>query len=60
MPDEIHAVEGIPYTLTGKKMEIPVRRILAGAAPDHVASRDAMLDPSALDWYERFAQAGVR
>ncbi len=60
VPDEIHAVEGIPYTLTGKKMEIPVRRILAGAAPDHVASRDAMLDPSALDWYERFAQAGVR
>ena len=60
VPDEIHAVDIIPYTLTGKKMEIPVRRILAGAAPERVASRDAMLDPSALDWFGRFAAAGVR
>ncbi len=57
VPDEIHQVDAIPYTLTGKKMEVPVRRILAGIAPEKVASRDAMMDPSALDWYIRFAGA---
>ena len=55
VPDEIHAVEKIPYTLTGKKMEIPVRRVLSGMPPAAVASREAMMDPSALDWYVRFA-----
>ena len=57
VPDEIHAVTEIPYTLTGKKMEIPIRRILAGIAPEKVASRDAMLNPAALDWYVDFAAA---
>jgi acetoacetyl-CoA synthetase len=56
VPDEIHAVETIPYTLTGKKMEVPVRRILAGAQPHEVASPDAMMDPKALDWYVAFAR----
>jgi acetoacetyl-CoA synthetase len=56
VPDEMHAVDAIPYTLTGKKMEVPIRRILAGAVPQKVASRDAMMDPSALDWYVAFAE----
>ncbi|HEX3463071.1 MAG TPA: acetoacetate--CoA ligase [Candidatus Elarobacter sp.] len=56
VPDEIHPVEAIPYTLTGKKMEIPVRRILAGTAPEKAASRDAMMQPGALDWYVEFAR----
>jgi acetoacetyl-CoA synthetase len=53
----MHAVDTIPYTLTGKKMEVAVRRILAGAEPDRVASRDAMMDPKALDWYVAFARS---
>ncbi len=57
VPDEMHAVDAIPYTLTGKKMEVPIRRILAGAQPERVASRDAMMDPNALDWYIAFARA---
>jgi acetoacetyl-CoA synthetase len=57
VPDEMHAVEAIPYTLTGKKMEVPIRRLLAGAVPEKVASRDAMMDPTALDWYVTFAGA---
>ena len=52
---EIHAVAAIPYTLTGKKMEIPVRRILAGTPPEKAASREAMMQPEALDWYVAFA-----
>ncbi|HTW85430.1 MAG TPA: acetoacetate--CoA ligase [Candidatus Sulfotelmatobacter sp.] len=55
VPDEVHAVDAIPYTLTGKKMEIPVRRILGGTPPDKAASPDAMMDPRALDWYVDFA-----
>ncbi len=57
VPDEIVGVPAIPYTLTGKKMEVPVRRILAGIPPENVASRDAMMQPEALDWYVRFAEA---
>ncbi|GAC1572658.1 MAG: acetoacetate--CoA ligase [Candidatus Elarobacter sp.] len=57
VPDEIHAVEAIPYTLTGKKMEVPVRRILAGMPAGKVASREAMMQPSALDWYVAFAES---
>ncbi len=57
VPDEIHRVEAIPYTLTGKKMEIPVRRILAGTPPEKAASREAMMQPAALDWYVAFAES---
>lgn len=56
VPDEIVQVPAIPYTLTGKKMEVPIRKLLAGAAATSVASRDAMADPSLLDWYISFAK----
>jgi acetoacetyl-CoA synthetase len=55
VPDEIHAVPDVPYTLTAKKMEVPVRRILGGAAPHRVAMRDAMRNPESLDWFVAFA-----
>jgi acetoacetyl-CoA synthetase len=54
VPDRIYAVDAVPYTLTGKKMEVPVRRILMGADPDKVASRDAMRDPGALEYFVAF------
>jgi acetoacetyl-CoA synthetase len=49
VPDSIVEVPAIPRTLTGKKLETPVKRILLGARPESVASRDALLDPGALD-----------
>ena len=49
IPDEIIAVPVVPYNRTGKKLELPVKRILLGAAPDEVASRDVLADPTALD-----------
>jgi acetoacetyl-CoA synthetase len=55
VPDTMVAVDAVPYTLTGKKMEIPVRRLLAGEAPAAVASRDAMMDPAALQFYVDYA-----
>ncbi len=48
-PDRIVAVRAVPRTLTGKKLEIPVKQILQGADPDRVLSRGALRDPSALD-----------
>jgi acetoacetyl-CoA synthetase len=56
VPDEIHRVPDVPYTLTAKKMEVPVRRILGGAAPDRVAMRDAMRNPESIDWFVTFAR----
>lgn len=56
IPDEMVAVERIPYTLTGKKMEVPVRKILMGWPLERAASRGAMADASALDVYVDFAR----
>jgi acetoacetyl-CoA synthetase len=49
VPDRFIAIEAVPRTLTGKKSEVPVKRILAGADPDTVVSRDALANPEALD-----------
>jgi acetoacetyl-CoA synthetase len=48
-PDEVYVVPTIPTTLSGKKLEVPVKRILAGDDANAVASRDALRDPDALD-----------
>lgn len=56
VPDKIYQVEAIPYTLTGKKMEVPVRRILMGRPLEKVANRDAVANPQALDWFAHYAQ----
>ena len=53
VPDMIRAVPAIPRTLTGKKLEAPVKRILRGEPVDAVASRDSLLDPTALDTVRR-------
>ncbi len=60
VPDSIEAVPAIPRTLTAKKLELPVKRILLGTRPDQVASRDALVDPSALDAFVEFAAARRR
>lgn len=59
VPDRMVQVAAIPYTLTGKKMEVPVRKILMGRPVDSVASRDAMADPAALDAFAEFARREV-
>ena len=55
VPDQIRRVPAIPRTLTGKKLEAPVKRILRGEAVDAVASRDSLLDPNALDTFAAIA-----
>ena len=56
VPDTIAAVPAIPRTLTGKKLETPVKRILRGEPADRVASRDALADPSAIDAFVALAR----
>jgi acetoacetyl-CoA synthetase len=55
VPDAIEAVPAIPRTFTAKKLELPVKRILQGARPEEVASRDALAQPEALDAFVAFA-----
>jgi acetoacetyl-CoA synthetase len=56
VPDAIVAVPAVPRTLNGKKLEVPVKRILLGAAPQKVASRDTLANPEALDAFVAFAR----
>lgn len=51
VPDKLYAVKEIPYTLSGKKMEAPVKKILMGISIDKAASTDAMKNPQALDYF---------
>ncbi|MEQ8663644.1 MAG: acetoacetate--CoA ligase [Gammaproteobacteria bacterium] len=56
VPDQVYAVDAIPYTLTGKKLEVPVRKILMGFDIDKSVSRDAMQNPAALDFFIDYAR----
>ncbi len=51
VPDAVLAAPEIPRTLSGKILEVPVKRLLMGAPPDQVASRDSLANPEALDWF---------
>jgi acetoacetyl-CoA synthetase len=56
VPDTVEAVPAIPRTLTGKKLELPVKRILLGARAREVASRDALANPAAIDAFVEYAE----
>lgn len=56
VPDEVLAVPAIPYTLSGKKMEVPVRKLLMGWPADKAFSADAMRNPRSMDWFVDFAE----
>jgi len=51
VPDEIHQVPGIPRTLSGKKLEVPVRKILLGTEPERAADPNAMANPEVLGYF---------
>jgi acetoacetyl-CoA synthetase len=56
VPDKIYQVNDIPYTLTGKKMEVPVRRILTGVPVEKAANRAAMSNVESLDFFLEYAR----
>ena len=55
VPNEVHVIAEVPRTLSGKVLEVPVKRILTGTPADQAASRDSLLNPAALDWFMEFA-----
>ncbi|MGA8515124.1 MAG: acetoacetate--CoA ligase, partial [Burkholderiaceae bacterium] len=57
IPSAIFQVAEIPRTLSGKKQELPIKKLLLGQPLDKVVNRDAMANPLCLDWYVAFAQS---
>jgi acetoacetyl-CoA synthetase len=55
VPDDIVQVPQVPRTLTGKVVEVPVKRILQGEPVDEVVSRGSLADPAAIDWFVAYA-----
>ncbi|MFR9750913.1 acetoacetate--CoA ligase [Nocardia sp. 004] len=58
VPDEIIPAPGIPHTRTGKKLEVPIKKLFQGADAARVVERSAVDDPDLLDWYSALPQTG--
>jgi acetoacetyl-CoA synthetase len=54
VPDEIHAVRAVPRTLSSKKLEVPVKRILTGTPVESAAAKGALANPEALAEFEAY------
>ena len=55
VPNEVHQIAEVPRTLSGKALEVPVKRILMGDAADKAASRESLANPAALDYFVELA-----
>ena len=53
VPDSVEQIPEVPRTLSNKKLEVPIKKILLGADPASAASRDSLGNPAALDWFSR-------
>ena len=56
VPNEIRQISAVPRTLSGKVLEVPVKRILMGTSPDQAASRESLANPEALDYFVEMAE----
>ena len=56
VPNDVYQVAAVPRTLSGKKMELPVKKLLLGAEPAQVLNRDAMANADSIDWFVAFAR----
>jgi acetoacetyl-CoA synthetase len=56
VPDRIYQVDAVPYTRTGKKMEVPIKRILMGVPLAKAADGASLAEPGSLDFFVRFAK----
>jgi acetoacetyl-CoA synthetase len=55
VPNEMIEIKAVPRTLSGKVLEVPVKRILTGTPPERAASRDSLANPEALDFFSEYA-----
>jgi len=60
LPDDIIAIAAVPRTLSGKKLELPIRKLLLGQPLAKVANRDSLANPESVDWFVEFAAARAR
>jgi acetoacetyl-CoA synthetase len=60
VPDEIIAAPAVPRTLTGKRIEVPIKHILRGQAAKEVLAAGSVARPEALEWYADFGRRRVR
>jgi acetoacetyl-CoA synthetase len=56
IPNETSQVDQIPRTLSGKKQELPIKKLMLGQSLEKVVNKDAMANPDCLDWYVRYAE----
>ena len=56
VPNEVFQIEEVPRTLSGKVLEVPVKRILTGTPPERAASRESLANPNSLDYFVELAQ----
>ena len=59
VPNDVIPVAEVPRTLSGKILEVPVKKILMGMAPERAASRDSLANPAALDWFVEFGKTAL-
>jgi acetoacetyl-CoA synthetase len=57
VPNDVIAIPEIPRTLSGKVLEVPVKRVLMGEPPEKAASRESLANPEAFDWFVRYAES---
>ena len=57
VPNDIFQVPEIPRTLSGKKQELPIKKLLLGQPLEKVVNKEAMANPGCLDWYVGFAES---
>ena len=60
VPNDVVAVREVPRTLSGKVLELPVKRILMGTPPEQAASRDSLANPGALDFFVSWSASRSR
>ncbi len=57
VPDTVLTIAEVPRTMSGKKLEVPVKKILLGHPPERAVNRDAMANPSSIDWFIDYARS---
>ncbi|MBE1550110.1 acetoacetyl-CoA synthetase [Mycobacterium sp. OAS707] len=57
VPDEIIVAPGVPHTRTGKKLEVPIKKLFQGADASRVVEKSAVDDPALLDWYASYRRS---
>jgi acetoacetyl-CoA synthetase len=60
VPDGVFAVPEVPRTLSGKKLEVPIKKILLGHPVEKSVNRDSMANPTSIDWFVAFARGRTR